>query len=84
MFFYRYRCATPRPSRGSLYRAGAVYVDTHVGVLARLDADSGTLDWGYGYKTDAFQSMYRFFYYYQPQEPTVGAAARRCRPARPC
>jgi outer membrane protein assembly factor BamB len=45
-----------------------------VGILARLDADSGTLDWGYGYPTDAFQSMYGFFYY-QPQQPTVGPGA---------
>ena len=30
--------------------------------------DSGTLDWGYAYKTDAASSGYRFFYY-MPQEP---------------
>jgi outer membrane protein assembly factor BamB len=71
MFFYGpMRDTSPQPR--VLYRSGAVYVDTHVGVLARLDADSGVLDWGYGYQTDAFQSMYRFFFYYQPQEPTVG------------
>jgi outer membrane protein assembly factor BamB len=57
-----------------VYRAGAIYLDTHVGVLARLDADSGDLEWGYGYKTDAYQSGYRFFYYYQPQEPTAASS----------
>ena len=57
------------PQPRLVYRAGAIYLDTHVGVLARLDAESGALDWGYGYKTAPFQSGYRFFYYYQPQEP---------------
>jgi outer membrane protein assembly factor BamB len=55
------------------YRSGAVYVDTHVGVLGRIDADSGVLDWGYGYQTAPFQGMNRFvFFYNQPQEATVG------------
>ncbi len=74
MFFYGPMRDTSPPPRLA-YRAGAVYVDTNVGILARLDADSGTLDWGYGYPTDAFQSMYSFFYYYQPQQPTVGPGA---------
>jgi outer membrane protein assembly factor BamB len=65
-FFYSMRDTSPQPRL--VYRAGAIYVDTHVGVLARLDADSGAFDWGYGYKTAPFQSGYRFFYY-QPQEP---------------
>jgi outer membrane protein assembly factor BamB len=52
-----------------VYRAGAVYLDTHVGVLARLDAETGAFDWGYGYKTAPFQSGYPFFYYYMNQEP---------------
>ena len=34
----------------------------------------GRLDWGYGYKTDPFQSGYRFFYYYQPQEPQAAGS----------
>jgi outer membrane protein assembly factor BamB len=71
MFFYGpMRDNSPQPRLS--YRSGAVYVDTHVGVLGRIDADSGVLDWGYGYMTDPFQSMYRFWYGYQPQEPTVG------------
>jgi hypothetical protein len=51
-------------------------VDTHVGVLGRLDADSGTLDWGYAYKTDPFQSQMRFivFYYRGAQEPQAAAS----------
>ena len=56
MYFYRYsRDTAPQPRL--VYRAGAVYIDTHVGVLARLDTDSGMLDWGYGYQTDAYQSQ---------------------------
>jgi len=66
-FWYRARDTSPQPRL--VYRAGAVFLDTHVGVLARLDADSGALDWGYGYKTDPFQSASRFFFYYEPQEP---------------
>ena len=69
-FYMNMRDNSPQPRLS--YRSGAVYVNTHVGVLGRLDADSGALDWGYGYKTDPFQSSHRFFYYYQPQEPTVG------------
>ena len=67
-YFYRYNTQqSPQPQL--LYRAGRIYVDTHIGVLGRLDADTGLLDWGYGYQTDPFQSQSRFFYYYQPQEP---------------
>jgi outer membrane protein assembly factor BamB len=53
-----------------VHRAGAVYLDTHVGVLARLDIDTGVLDWGFGYKTDPFKSGY-FFFYYEAPEPTA-------------
>ena len=45
-------CRDTSPQPRLVYRAGAIYVDTHVGVLARLDAESGAFDWGYGYKTD--------------------------------
>ncbi len=70
-FYYSSRDPSPQPRL--VQKAGAIYIDTHVGVLARLDADSGTLDWGFGYKTDPFRSGYRF-YYYQPQEPTAAAS----------
>jgi outer membrane protein assembly factor BamB len=70
-FFYGPMRETTQPR--ILYRSGAIYVDTHVGILGRIDADSGVLDWGYGYQTAAFQAMYRMmFYYNQMQEPTVG------------
>jgi outer membrane protein assembly factor BamB len=73
MYFYRYsRDTAPLPRL--VYRAGAIYIDTHVGVLARLDTDSGMLDWGYGYQTDSYQSQsHFFFYYYQPQEPRTAS-----------
>ena len=52
---------TPQPRL--IYRAGSIYVDTHIGVLARLDAESGDVDWGYGYQTDPVQSQSRFFFF---------------------
>ena len=66
-FFYSRTEQDPQPQLVS--RGGALYVDTHVGILARLDIDSGELDWGYGYRTEPFQSAYRFFYYDEPQVP---------------
>jgi outer membrane protein assembly factor BamB len=71
-FYYYSRDPSPQPRL--VHRAGSVYVDTHVGVLGRLDADSGTLDWGYAYKTDPFQSQTRFFFYYQPQQRHAAAS----------
>ncbi|MGP0064042.1 MAG: hypothetical protein ACLQGP_10655, partial [Isosphaeraceae bacterium] len=73
MSFYGYG-SPPSPQPRLLYRAGRIYVDTHIGVMGRLDADSGVLDWGYGYKTDQVQSPYGFFYYYQPQEPLAAGS----------
>ena len=66
-FYYYMPDTSPQPRL--VYRAGAIYLDTHVGVLARLDAETGAFDWGYGYKTAPFQSGYRFFYYDMTQEP---------------
>jgi outer membrane protein assembly factor BamB len=73
-FYYGQRDPAPQPRL--VYRAGTLYVDTHVGVLARLDADSGTLDWGYGYKTDNFQSGSRFFFFWPPplQDPMAASS----------
>jgi outer membrane protein assembly factor BamB len=73
MFFFYGPMRDSSPQPRLFYRSGAVYVDTHIGILGRIDADSGLLDWGYGYQTSPFQMMYRFmFYYNQMQEPTVG------------
>jgi outer membrane protein assembly factor BamB len=66
--YYYYYMPDTSPQPRLVYRAGAIYLDTHVGVLARLDTESGQFDWGYGYKTAPFQTGYRF-YYYMPQEP---------------
>ena len=66
-FYYYMQDTSPQPRL--VYRAGAVYLDTHVGVLARLDAETGAFDWGYGYKTAPFQSGYRFFYYDMAKQP---------------
>ncbi len=63
------------PAAAGLPVAGAIYVDTHIGVLARLDADSGVLDWGYGYQTDPFQSGYRLLLL-----PAPGAAPAAASP----
>ncbi len=81
-FFYYYMRDTVAPAAAGLPR-GAIYVDTHVGVLARLDADSGALDWGYGYQTDArFSRAYRFFYYDHAAGAEAVGGHARSRPAR--
>jgi outer membrane protein assembly factor BamB len=69
-FYYGMSDTSPQPTL--FKQAGSVYVDTHVGILARLDAESGELDWGYGYQTEPVQSSSRFFYYgMQPEESTA-------------
>lgn len=62
-YFYYYGAMDNSPQPRLFSRSGALYVDTHIGVLARLDADTGTLDWGYGYHTDDVQGQNRFFFY---------------------
>lgn len=52
-YYYGQRQTTPRPRL--LLDAGALYVDTQIGVVARLDADSGTLEWGFGHQTAPVQ-----------------------------
>jgi outer membrane protein assembly factor BamB len=71
-FFFSYMPDTS-PQPRLVYRAGAIYLDTHVGVLARLDAESGAFDWGYGYKTAKFQTGYRFYYYINQEKEATGA-----------
>ena len=74
MYYYYARDSTPQPRL--ILQSGAIYVDTHAGVLARLDADSGSLDWGYGYRTDAAEGMNRFFFYNpQPSEGSTASGA---------
>jgi outer membrane protein assembly factor BamB len=76
-FFFFYGAREPSAQPQLVYRAGAVYVDTHVGVLARLDADSGALDWGYGYQTDPVQGQMRFFIFFgyeRPQDPATASS----------
>jgi tetratricopeptide (TPR) repeat protein len=70
MYFYYMPDTSPQPRL--VYRAGAIYLDTHVGVLARLDTETGAFDWGYGYKTAPFQSGYRFYYYMRQEPQAVG------------
>jgi outer membrane protein assembly factor BamB len=73
-FYYGQRDSNPQPRL--VLHAGAIYVDTHVGLLARLDVDSGSLDWGYGYKTDAVEGQSRFFFFYNmPQAEATTASA---------
>ncbi len=67
-FFYYNQAPVAEPRL--VYRAGALFVDTHVGVLARVDADSGSLEWGFGYRTDAAPIQGRIFFGpYQPPDP---------------
>ena len=60
-FYYGMRDTSPLPRL--YYQAGSVFVDTHEGVLARLDAVSGELDWGYGYQTEPVESGNRFGFF---------------------
>ncbi|MHC5537797.1 outer membrane protein assembly factor BamB family protein [Singulisphaera rosea] len=75
MYFYYYaRDTSPLPRL--VYRAGSMYLDTQVGLLARVDAESGTLDWGYGYRTDPSQNMGgRFFFGYPQQQDATTASS---------
>jgi outer membrane protein assembly factor BamB len=63
--YYGMRDNAPQPKLA--YRSGSIYIDTHVGVLARLDAQSGVMDWGYAYPTDPVQGMSRFVWFGMPQ-----------------
>jgi outer membrane protein assembly factor BamB len=75
-FYYGMSDTSPQPRL--VKQAGSIFVDTHVGILARLDAESGGLDWGYGYQTESVQSMSRFFYYeMQPTEVTTSSTPVR-------
>jgi outer membrane protein assembly factor BamB len=69
-FFY-YGMRDNAPQARLFARAGSLYIDTHVGVLARLDPGGGGLDWGYGYKTDPPQAEMYFFMYNRIQEPNA-------------
>ena len=74
MFMY-YGMREDEPQPQLLYRAGTIFVDTHVGVLARLDAESGALDWGYGYHTDPVQGQNRFMFFGGPQMTSQDSAS---------
>jgi outer membrane protein assembly factor BamB len=75
MYYYYYmRDTSPQPRM--FVRAGSLYIDTHIGVLARLDLGSGSLDWGYGYKTEATQGQSRMFFFpYNPTQTPQAASA---------
>jgi outer membrane protein assembly factor BamB len=74
--FYWYYMRDPSPQPRLVQRAGATYLETNVGVLARLDSESGGLDWGYAYKTDSAQAGSRFIFFFSDmqQEPTADAS----------
>jgi outer membrane protein assembly factor BamB len=76
-WYYGPRESTPQPQL--VYRAGSIYLDTHNGILARLDAESGAVDWGYAYPTDPVQSSGRFFIIFwgntPEQAPSTAASA---------
>ena len=74
--YYYYGPPPSAPQPRLIYRAGSLYVDTHSGVLARLDAESGALAWGYGYPTEPVQGQSRvMFWGNQPSnDPTPVAS----------
>ncbi len=69
-YYYMVRDNAPQPRL--MFRSGFVYIDTHIGVLARLELESGALDWGYAYPTEPIQGQSRFFFWgmMQNQGPT--------------
>ncbi len=72
-FYYGMRDNTPQPRL--FHQAGSVFIDTHAGILARLDTESGEMDWGYGYQTDPAESSNRFFFWYgMQQEETTSSS----------
>jgi outer membrane protein assembly factor BamB len=76
-YYWYYGAREPATQPQLVYRAGSVYIDTHNGILARLDAESGTVDWGFGYPTDPVQSQGRFFIFWSemPQQaPTPSSS----------
>ena len=73
--FYYYGMGDTSPQPRLAFRAGSVYIDTHAGVLARLDAETGALEWGYAYPTDPVQGSMMFFFGYRNQEPTAISGA---------
>jgi outer membrane protein assembly factor BamB len=60
MYWWGYN-REPEAQPRLVYSAGAIFVETHQGVFARLDADSGAPDWGYAYQTDPVQGQNRFW-----------------------
>jgi outer membrane protein assembly factor BamB len=74
-YFFYYYGAEPEPQPHLVERGGSIYVDTHLGILARLDAETGELEWGFGYPTESYQSSSRFFFYYEPAAPVAAGSA---------
>lgn len=73
--YYYYGMQDNSPQPRLVYRAGSIYIDTNNGVLARLNAESGMLDWGFGYPTEPVQIQGRFFIFGMPyQTPTAVAS----------
>ena len=71
---YYYYNREPEAQPRLVYRAGAIYVETHLGVFARLDADSGMPDWGYAYQTDPVQGQNRFFWGPEQSDPAAAGS----------
>jgi outer membrane protein assembly factor BamB len=72
--WWGYNNFQPEAQPRLVYSVGAIYVETHQGVFARLDADSGAPDWGYAYQTDPVEGQGRMFFWrwnaMQQQEAT--------------
>lgn len=72
-YYYNMRDQAPQPRIA--VHAGSVYVDTHQGVMVKLDAKTGAVEWGYGYPTEPMEGQSRIlFVRAQAQDPApVGA-----------
>lgn len=67
-YYYSYREKEAQPRFA--YEKGTLFLETHQGILARLDADSGELSWGLGYQTAKTESSSGIFFFgYEEQAP---------------
>ncbi len=79
--YYYYYAPPAEPTPRLLLDAGTLYLDTHAGVLARLDAETGALDWGFGYPTEAAgMGMNRFMIF--DEMPSAGGESAGGTPQR--
>jgi len=77
-YSYYYGSNSGTPLR-FLLDAGTLYAETHEGILARLDFETGELEWGFGYPTEPIQGRQRFIVYRNQPGPSAREGGRPVR-----